>query len=288
MHRDMKRRLFLGLAGLLAAVAVAAVPVAVAARGPVPSNPKRGVGSTWYMWFGPQALTRVGASWAYDWSTKLPKAVRGIEWVPMVWGARSVSPRVIRTLSSYARTGRARYLLTFNEPDQRSQANMTPAQAAALWPALEKTGLKLGSPAPAIWFGKWFQQFMALARARHLRVDFIALHFYQDFTVPGAVALLRSHLLAVWNRYHRPIWVTEIGTADTRAWGKPMRYTPTTARSLRYMRQVLAMLDSLPFVKRYAWFTDRCWHESGCQVSSLFSDGRGHETSLGKLYATTP
>jgi putative glycosyl hydrolase len=288
MQRDMKRRLLAGLAVVLAAVAVAAVPVAVASRGHARPNPKRGVGSTWYLWFGPKTLTRVGATWAYDWSTKLPKAVRGLEWVPMVWGVRSVSPGVLKALSRYARTGRARYLLTFNEPDQRNQAHMTPAEAAALWPALEKTGLKLGSPAPAIWFGKWFQQFMALARARHLRVDFIALHFYQDFTLPNAVALLRSHVLAVWKLYHRPIWVTEIGTVDTRGWGEPMKHTPTAARALRYMRQAMAMLDSLPFVQRYAWFTDRCWHEQGCQLSSLFSDGRGHETALGKLYAKTP
>lgn len=284
----MKRRLLAGLALALAAAAVAAVPVASASHRHVRPNPKRGVGSTWYLWFGPKTLTRVGATWAYDWSSKLPKAVPGLEWVPMVWGARSVSPSVLRALSSYAHARRARYLLTFNEPDQRSQANMTPAQAAALWPALEKTGLKLGSPAPAIWFGRWFQQFMAIARARHLRVDFIALHFYQDFTVPNAVALLRSHLLAVWKLYHRPIWVTEIGTADSRAWGKRMLRTPTAARALSYMRRAMAMLDGLPFVQRYAWFTDRCWHEKGCQLSSLFSDGRGHETSLGKLYATTP
>jgi len=284
----MKRRLIFTLVAALLAVAVTAVPAATASRSHVGRNLKRGVGSTWYLWFDPQALTRVGATWAYDWSTRLPKPVRGLEWVPMVWGARSVTPATIRALRADARSHRARYLLTFNEPDLRSQANMTPAQAAALWPSLEKTGLKLGSPAPAIWFGKWFQQFMALAQARHLRIDFIDVHFYQDFTVPTAVALLRQHLLAIWNGYHRPIWVTEIGTADTRAWGRPMKHKPTQTLALHYMRQVLAMLDSLPFVQRYAWFTDRCWHEKGCQLSSLFSDRRGHETALGRLYATAP
>jgi Glycosyl hydrolase catalytic core len=284
----MKRRLLVALAAVLAAVAAAAVPVATASRAHVPHNLKRGVGSSWYMWFNPQALTRVGATWAYDWSTQLPKAVPGIEWVPMVWGSRSVTPGALRSLRADARSHRARYLLAFNEPDLRSQANMTPAQAAALWPSLEKTGLKLGAPAPAIWFGKWLAQFMALARSRHLRVDFINLHFYQDFTVPNAVGLLRNHLLAAWKLYHRPIWVTEIGTADIRAFGERIHHKPTQALALRYMRQALAMLDSLPFVQRYAWFTDRCWHEKGCELSSLFSDGRAHVTALGRLYATAP
>ena len=39
------------------------------------------------------------------------------------------------------------YLLTFNEPDNPSQSNMTVARALQLWPYLEATGLQLGSPA---------------------------------------------------------------------------------------------------------------------------------------------
>jgi hypothetical protein len=33
--------------------------------------------------------------------------------------------------------GEAQYLLGFNEPDNSGQANMTPQQAAGLWPSLE-------------------------------------------------------------------------------------------------------------------------------------------------------
>ena len=285
MYEGMKRRAGWALVAGLLALAVL-VPGATASHGRAPVNLKRGVGSTWYLWFGPKTLTRVGATWAYDWSAKAPKPVKGLEWVPMVWGAKSVTPATLRALRRYARSGRARYLLTFNEPDQRIQAHMTVAQAVALWPALEKTGLKLGSPAPAVWFGKWLRQFMAQAKARHLRVDFIDVHFYQDFTVPSAVGKLRAELRAIHNRYHLPIWVTEIGTLDTRTFGLPMRHPPTMAAAVRYARQVIAMLDSLPFVQRYAWFTDRCWHEQGCQTSGLFSDARGHETALGRAFAT--
>ena len=229
MQGAMRRRL--GLAALTGIVAlVALVPAAGAShstrvRHPAP-NLKRGVGSGYFLWFGPKALTSVGATWAYNWTTKAPTPVRGLEWVPMVWGPTSVNRTVIKTLKAYARTGRAHYLLTFNEPDFRDEANMTPAQAAALWPQLETTGLKLGAPAPAVWADSWLPRFMALARARHLRVDFIDLHFYQDFTVPDAVARLRAHLFAIWHIYRRPLWITELGTADTRVWGEPMKHKP--------------------------------------------------------------
>jgi len=37
---------------------------------------------------------------------------------------------------------------------------------------LEKTGLPVGSPAPAWWSTKWMKDFMAQADAKALRVDF--------------------------------------------------------------------------------------------------------------------
>lgn len=285
MQGAMKRRLGCALAAGMLVLALF-VPGATASHSRATPNFKRGVGSGYYLWFAPGVLTRVGATWAYNWTARAPKPVRGLEWVPMVWGPKSVNKQVIRMLRAYARSGRARYLLTFNEPDFRHEANMTPAQAAALWPALQSTGLKLGSPAPAVWAGSWLPQFMALAHRRHLRVDFIDLHFYQDFTAPDAVARMKAHLIAIWHMYHRPLWITELGTADTRVWKEPMKHTPTAARALRYMRQVTALLDSLPFVQRYAWFTDLCFgKETGCALSELFSNKHGRETALGKLYA---
>ena len=40
-------------------------------------------------------------------------------------------------------------LLGFNEPDLAEQANMTVEKALELWPRLEATGMRLGSPAVA-------------------------------------------------------------------------------------------------------------------------------------------
>jgi hypothetical protein len=202
----------------------------------------------------------------------------------MIWGAGSVSTRSIGALNADRRSGQAHFLLGFNEPDSGAQANMTPERAAALWPRLESTGLRLGSPAPAVPGDGWLDRFMAIAGARRLRVDFIALHFYQDFTDPHAVDQLRAELVSIHRRFGRPIWITEIGALDIRAWGEHMHASPTATLASSYMRSLLPMLDGLRFVGRYAWFTDRCNSVGGCPYSALYDPG-GRLSPRGRIYS---
>ena len=265
-------------------VAIASDP-ARAAAAPLTPAPKAGVASSLYLKTDQSRLTRLGAGWAYNWSADTPPGPANpqLDWVPMVWGSGSVTPTVLAALRRDRRDRRAHALLGFNEPDSGSQSNMTPAQAAALWPKLESTGLALGSPATATPTDGWLAQFMTLVRRHHLRVNFIALHYYQDFTNPDAVAQLRSQLIDIHRRYRRPIWITEIGALDIARWGEPMMHPPSGAAAVRYMDQLLPMLNALPFVQRYAWFTDNCWNDSGCHASSLF-DGRGRLTRLGSVF----
>ena len=252
---------------------------------PIHAQPKRGVASSRYLASDPSALSRIGASWAYDWSLTPPRDRSSLQWVPMVWGAGSMTPAALTSLKAARRSGRAQDLLGFNEPDSSSQSNLSPEQAASLWPWLERTGLRLGSPAPAVATDGWLARFMSLVRVRHLRVDFIALHYYQDFTNPDAVAELRRQLVAIHDQYHRPIWITEIGALDIRGWDEPMMHPPTTALADAYMRKLFAMLDSLGFVERYAWFTDDCWQDPACRTSSLFTK-TGRVTPIGSTFAS--
>jgi hypothetical protein len=205
----------------------------------------------------------------------------------MVWGAGSVTPAAIASLRAAKRSRLARDLLGFNEPDSSAQSSMTPTRAAALWPDLQRTGLRLGSPAPQVPRDGWLARFMALAHARHLRVDFIALHYYQDFTNPNAVSELRQQLVSLHEQYHKPIWITEIGAIDIRGWHEPMMRQPTEALATRYMRVLFAMLDALPFVERYAWFTDDCFNDARCRLSSLLNSA-GSLTPAGSAFRTTP
>jgi len=81
-----------------------------------------------------------------------------------------------------------------------------------------RTGKVLGSPAVAYGGdtpGGWLDRFMSGAGAKGYRVDFIALHWYGgDFSTPNAVAQLKSYLQAVYDRYHKPIWLTEFALTD--------------------------------------------------------------------------
>lgn len=251
------------------------------------SHAKRGIASAKYLSSDPGRLARLGATWSYDWSATPPARTSGLQWVPMVWGSRSVTPGAMGALAKAKRSGRARYLLGFNEPDNSGQSNMTPDQAAALWPQLEKTGLRLGSPAPAVPGDGWLARFMGIAHRRHLRVNFIALHYYQDFTNPDAVKQLRSQLVAIHRQFHKPIWITEIGTMDIGPWGSPMLRRPTDAAAVSYMRRLFPMLDGLSFVQRYAWFTDNCWNDTGCRYGSLFN-GSGRVTAIGRTFRSAP
>jgi hypothetical protein len=278
---------------LLAVLALAQAALSSPAAAPLRQarafavHPKRGVASARYLASDPSVLPRLGAAWAYDWSATAPPRRPGPQWVPMVWGSGSVTPAVLASLRAARRSGRAGDLLGFNEPDSSSQANMTPARAAGLWPQLERTGLRLGSPAPAVPGDGWLARFMALARARHLRVDFIALHYYQDVTYPGAVADLRRQLETIHREYGKPIWITEIGAMDLRRWGEPMTRPPTEALVTAYMRRLFAVLDALPFVAHYAWFTDECWLDKTCHLSSLFT-AAGRLTPAGSTFQTAP
>lgn len=273
--------------GWLAALTDASAPRLTAGAAARVVSPKRGVASSRYLASDPVVLSRLGASWAYNWSSAPPPRRGGPRWVPMLWGPGSVTSAAIASLRAAKRSRRARELLGFNEPDSSTQSSMTPTRAAALWPELERTGLRLGSPAPAVPGDGWLAHFMALAHRRHLRVDFIALHYYQDFTNPNAVAELRRQLIALHNEYRKPIWITEIGAMDIRGWHQPMLREPTEALATDYMRALFQMLDSLPFVERYAWFTDDCWNDTRCRFSSLL-DAAGSVMPAGSTFRTTP
>jgi hypothetical protein len=240
----------------------------------------KGVAASRYLLSDPAKLAALNVSWAYNWSSNGPVVPSTLAFVPMVWGPGSVTDSTIAALRRGARAGRFSQLLGFNEPDRADQANMSPEQAIALWPKLEATGLRLGSPAPADPWNGWLRKFMALAAQHNRRVDFIALHFYQDFTNPNAIYDLKGQLGALYQQYHKPIWITELGAI---AWGGNLE-APTDALADSYMSRAVTMLDGLRYVERYAWFADNCSSDAVCRFTTLY-DARGALTSHGRTYA---
>jgi RNA polymerase sigma factor (sigma-70 family) len=233
--------------------------------------------ATWKFGAASPALKASGACWYYDWAAGSSGISEpgGVEYVPMIWGSRSVTAATLAQAKARGRT-----LLGFNEPDMAAQSNMSPIQALALWPKLTATGMRLGSPAVAAngaTSGGWLDQFMRGAAARHHRVDFITLHWYgSDFDPTRAVAQLRRYVQAVYARYHKPIWLTEYALIR---FGATSTY-PSQARQAAFLRASTTMLASLRGVERYAWFALPATKGSG---TGLFTDS-GAPTAVGRAF----
>jgi hypothetical protein len=231
-----------------ASVTPAGAPSRTSTRTAAGSSAKKGV-STWDFDGVGKALADVHAAWYYNWSAApTNNAGTSAQFVPMIWGPGSVNAG---NLAKAKTSGKV--LLGFNEPDFPNQANMTVEQALELWPQLQATGLRLGSPAPAInaaQAGGWLDRFMTGARVRGYRVDFIALHWYGSDFSTAAVGQLKSYLQAVYDRYQLPIWLTEYALIK---FGATSAF-PTPAQQAAFVKGSTAMMAKLPYVERYAWF----------------------------------
>jgi len=212
---------------------------------PIKPSVKRGVG---HASKGiPQAIDELHCAWYYNWTPRRKRDESKVqaEFVPMIWYGGNLTADV----AAANRSG-AKELLGFNEPDDQGEANMTVAEAATAWPKLMATGMRLGSPAPTTG-GQWLDDFMAEAKKRKLRVDFLCLHWYGDITDKDPVGRLRGYLQGYYDKYKLPIWLTEYSGADF----KYHKRRTTVEDNARFARESAEMMERLPFVERYAWYT---------------------------------
>ena len=227
---------------------------------------------------GLESLYReMGVSWTYNWRPVSGAVMpSGVEFVPMIWGKKDI-PSINKV------AGEGKTLLGFNEPNKSKQADMTVEEALDLWPKLEATKMRLGSPAPAgggATPGGWLDRFMTGCKEKGYRVDFICLHWYgENYHPEAAVQALQSYLTAVHERYGKPIWLTEFALRKF----KDNAVTATVAEQQAFMTKVLPMLDGLPFVERYSWFVFGEERKSKPNSWYLLSPG-GHLSELGLTY----
>ena len=180
----------------------------------------------------------------------------------MVWGLSS-----LHKLLNFSDD--SRYVLGFNEPDHSDQAHLTPVQAAAEWKNLESkaTGKILVSPAftNIHWFDEFFQA------CTGCRIDHIATHVY-SCNAGHVMNVLHN----IWNRYHKPIWLTEFSCP----------HSVSADTQLHFMKQILPRLEAASYVFRYSWFVTRWLHEDGwvTKSASLLQPDSSHFTTLGAYY----
>lgn len=230
-----------------------------------------------------------GISWWYNWSPTPESTAAGVygsvgvSFAPMVWGGTPSADTVAAAIPAGTDT-----LLGFNEPNFKSQANMTPSQAAARWPILEdiarrKGGLKITSPAvnycgdcvseggvtftdPVVYLDAFF------AACKTCKVDYIAVHWYACDV--GAL----QWYIGLFKKYNKPIWLTEFACGD-----RPANEITLDVQKT-YMTAAVNYLENEPAVARYSWFSAR--NNEIPNINLLGSSGQ--LTELGQLYVSLP
>jgi hypothetical protein len=224
-------------------------------------------------------IRSLNADWYYSWSSAYT-VTTSPSFVPMIWSANALLQKdALGDVARQLPQTRTKHLLAFNEPDHPGQANMSVDEAIRLWPLLQATGLRLGSPTTVGVSSPWLEQFMARASRAGLRVDFMTMHSYAS---PNAASFL-DRVRYLHHKYGRPVWVTEFSVADWSATpGRPSRYT---SREIgHFMHAAVTGMRAMPYVERFAW-KSRTPADPAQGPSSLYHTN-GQLTPLGKLYAS--
>jgi hypothetical protein len=268
----------------IAMIAIAAFAASVSAQ---TKSIKKGIAYGYHS-ESDMAADSKGLLWWYNWAVAPESRVANVftnynmDFVPMAWNG-SFDETALRAF--YASHPNARYLLGFNEPNFTTQANLTPRQAAALWPKLEAIAadynLKIVGPAvnycdkcitvngttisdPVQYLDSFF------VACPNCKVDYIAVHNYMCYS--GA---LKSYIDG-FKKYGKKIWLTEFA-----CWDQP---AITLDMQKNYVLGALDYLENDTMVFRYSWFTgDR---SGGYPYISLFQPQSGALTDLGNLYVT--
>jgi hypothetical protein len=170
------------------------------------------------------------------------------------------------------------YLLGFNEPNFQVQSNLTPDEAAALWPAIEASADGIGLVGPAMNFCGPADQCNGISPYDYLkdffaacpscRVDYVAVHWYncdlpslKDYLEPGGN-------LEGFEQFGKPIWLTEFSCNGS----------ASIAQQEAFMRVAIPYLEGNPHVFRYSWFS------AGPIPNARLINADGSPTALGNVY----
>ena len=189
----------------------------------------------------------------------------------MIWGKGDVAAAIKAIANAGYKT-----VLGFNEPNKSDQANMTVAEAIALWPALtSNSDIRVGSPAVSDDGRAWLEDFMTQAKAKGLRVDFIAMHWY-GWNAGSCVAGQLEGAVNWASKWGLPVWITEFGCMGSS--------NPDEKTVLDFFAAALPMLQKKPLVERYAWYPwntyNHLYLEDTNKVRVI--------TALGKAFAAAP
>ncbi len=207
-----------------------------------------------------------GVSWWYDWGPTGSGQPAAIEFDPMIWSPPLPDP---------SKLPHAQYLLTFNEPDNGSQSNVSPSNAASLWPQIESIATTDGIPnivSPAVASSvSWMQGFFSACTG--CKIDYVAVHFYGCLLHTSGQWMGLAEYLAQFYPFNKPIWLTEFSCDAGQS----------VAAQTNYMQAAVPYLESDSHVFRYSWFS----HDE-IKNGMLTNGDNGPLNALGQLYVSLP
>jgi Glycosyl hydrolase catalytic core len=233
-----------------------------------------------------------GVSWWYNWSPNPNSGIPAdygtkydMDFYPMLWNGNFSPASVIAYLKA---NPSIKYILVLNEPNLTSQANMTPQQAAQLWPQYEnvsaQAGVKIVGPAmtwgntpnyqdPVEWLDAFYAAYRASNNNHDPQIDYLAFHWY-DYGLDDQLDRL--------GKYGKSFWVTEFANWHSQNDGAQIT---TRDEQEKQMTAMVATCESRVDVVRYAWFTGRVNPDP--HFSSLLGQS-GELTPLGTTYLSLP
>jgi hypothetical protein len=200
-------------------------------------------------------IDNLNVAWFYDWGAS-DVSTANREYALMAWGRNAANDPT--KINAYIAKPDVNHLLSFNEPDNTGQSNITYTDAVPLHKLLAATGLRLGSPAceeqNATGTNKWLTNFMSLANTNNVKVDYVAIHWYDwgsysntNNTAPNVANMFtrfKNYVNNVYATYNLPIWITEFNA----------NRNTTSATHEAFIALALPWLEQQPFIERYAYF----------------------------------
>jgi len=246
--------------------------------------PKKGSG-------GPQLSVIQKASWCYGWWVTTGTVLQtNIPFYPMndsTWFMGSpLAGNLLNFYPTWRTNGLSKILMGYNEPENATQGNVDSTNGSICWHNFQNMDMPLASPAPSSYSDGWLSIFMGYVVTNWgLRVDYVPIHEYPGNNASASSSIWVNSLQDAYNRWGKPVWMTEFGCVDwggTGSWSEENNYNA--------LAEFMWRAEGLPWVRKYAAFSfggplaPNPWTATTPAPTSNCFDTNGVLTPYGELY----
>lgn len=215
----------------------------------------------------------------YTWGPSLPSHCKsyGFNCIPMLWGDKQIGQ-----FKSLVKGGYADTVMSFNEPNQSGQSDMSPEHGAQLWKTyiqhLKYEGYSLLAPATTSSpTGKtWLQKFFK-ACGGSCTFDGLASHWYDV----GADKFI-SYMEDFHSTFGMQLWITEYACQNFNGGAQCSKQETTD-----FHRSVMEWMDKTDYIAHYFPFSVMTNLQGVNEDNKMMNDD-GSPNSLGKMFLYGP